>query len=173
MGKSPQSFGSDLLQYFGSYIYPLLDETRSELQSKVETTHGAPFGKVISIEECARNKLYDVKVDCWRNNVSKEPYKTRPGDLFILADAKPETVSDLLKEGRSWVFLIATEVFPIDQSEDNTTCLRFRVEASKEFDVNSGIQTPLFIIYLENIAPNMRIWKAMHMRTDARWKVQA
>lgn len=173
MGKSPQSFGSDLLQYFGSYIYPLLDETRSELQSKVETIHGAPFGKVISIEECARHKLYDVKVDCWRNNVSKEPYETRPGDLFILADAKPETVSDLLKEGRSWVFLIATELFPIDQSEDNTTCLRFRVEASKEFDVNSGIQTPLFIIYLENIAPNMRIWKAMHMCTDARWKVQA
>nr|XP_011463726.1 PREDICTED: uncharacterized protein LOC101298122 [Fragaria vesca subsp. vesca] len=174
LGKSPQSFGSDLLQYFGSYIYPLLDETRSELQSKVETIHGAPFGKVISIEACARNKLCDVKVDCWRNNVSKEPYETRPGDLFILADAKPETVSDLLKEGRSWVFLIATELFPIDQSEDNTTCLRFRVKASKEFDINSGIQTPLFIIYLENIAPNMRIWKAMHMCTDAthaRWKV--
>ncbi|KAM5566524.1 hypothetical protein ABKV19_014932 [Rosa sericea] len=158
-------------QYFASYKYPLLEDTRAQLQCRIETMYRAPFGKVISIQQSNPHvtKQYSVKVESWRNSVSKE-CKTRPGDLFILADAKAEIVSDLQKEGRSWMFLIAIEVFPKSKSEDDGTSLHFKARASKKFDVNSGIPTSLFIIFLENIGPNIKIYKAMHMCTSARWR---
>ncbi|XP_061990633.1 uncharacterized protein LOC133709044 [Rosa rugosa] len=153
-------------------LYKHQEDTRAQLQCRIGTMYKAPFGKVISIQESNPHgtKQYNVKVDSWRNSVSKE-CKTRPGDLFILADAKAESVSDLQKEGRSLVFLIAIEVFPKSRSEDDGTSLHFKARTSKKFDVNSGIPTSLFIIFLENIGPNIRIDKAMHMCTSARWRL--
>ena len=99
MDKIPESFLS-VKDYFGAFVFPLLEETRAELASCMDVIHGAPFAEVISLNESKPHgaSLYDVKVDYWKNKFSdrgKEPYKTLPGDIFIISDAKPETVSDL------------------------------------------------------------------------------
>ncbi|XP_008236769.1 PREDICTED: uncharacterized protein LOC103335533 [Prunus mume] len=171
--KIPESFQS-VQDHFGSYSYPLLDETRTQLRSSMETMDRAPYSKIISVEELNPygTKLYDIKVDCWRNlstDCSKGPYKILPGDVFVLADTRPETVSDLQKLGSSWALLVVTEVSK-NKNEDDRTALHFKVKASKEFEVNHSIHTSLFMVFLLNIAPYIRIWKAMHMSGSATWK---
>ncbi|CAL8090382.1 unnamed protein product [Prunus armeniaca] len=171
--KIPESFDS-VKHYFSSYLYPLLEETRAQVHSSMETVDRSPFAKVAAFEKCNPygpygENVYHIKVDGWGNRFNdrgKEPYKTLPGDLLIvLADAKPETVSDLQRVGRSfWAFVSVTYV-PENEDEDDidSTSLYFRVKASKEFEVNDGTHTSLFLVFLVNLIPNSRIWKALHM----------
>ncbi|XP_021823635.1 uncharacterized protein LOC110764898 [Prunus avium] len=167
--KIPESFDS-VQHYFSSYLYPLLEETRAQVHSSMETIDRAPSAEVVGCEECNPygpygENVYDIKVDCWRNRFNdrgKEPYKTLPGDLFVLADAKPETVSDLQRVGTgrsSWAFVSVTNV-PENEDEDDidSTSLYFRVKASKDIT-----HTSLFLVFLVNLIPNSRILKALHM----------
>ncbi|PQP95381.1 uncharacterized protein Pyn_27242 [Prunus yedoensis var. nudiflora] len=167
--KIPESFHS-VQHYFGSYLYPLLEETRAQVHSSMETIYRAPFAEVVGFEECEPygKNLYDIKVDFWRNRFSdrgKEPYKTLPGDLFVLADAKPETVSDLQRVGRSWAFVSVTDVSE-NKNEDDSTSRYFKVKASKECEFNDSTHRSLFLVFLENLVPNRRIWKGLHMSSD-------
>ncbi|EXB88355.1 Helicase SEN1 [Morus notabilis] len=159
--KIPESFRS-VRQYFASYVNPLLEETRAELHSSMETLYRAPFAEVISFEEAKPygTKVYQVKVNYWRskfnNGRGKEPYKTLPGDILVLAHCKPETVSDLQSLGKSWAFLSL-----IDIRGDGGT--NFKVKASKEFENNVKTKSPLYVIFLVNVIPQKRIWEALHM----------
>ncbi|GKC35948.1 UvrD-like helicase, ATP-binding domain, P-loop containing nucleoside triphosphate hydrolase, partial [Tanacetum coccineum] len=64
--------------YFGSFVYPLLEETRSELASSLEIMYKAPFADILSFKE------------------------STTGDLLLLVDGKPESLSDLKRVGRRW-----------------------------------------------------------------------
>jgi hypothetical protein len=140
----------------------------------METIDSAPFAQVVEFKKSKRQ--YKIKVDYWQNRFSdggKEPYKTLPGDLFVLANAKPETVSDLELPERSWSFVSVTRLSQYvsnvskndgDGDEDENaedTCLRFEVVSSKEFEVDES--TSLFVVFMVNLIPNARIWKALHM----------
>ncbi|TQD88449.1 hypothetical protein C1H46_025973 [Malus baccata] len=180
--KIPESFDS-APHYFGSYSFPLLEETRAKVQSSMETIDRAPFAEVVAFNE-SKSKfdetwIYNIKVDEWRNRFSergKEPYKTLPGDLFVLADAKPETVSDLQRVGRSWTFVSVTNITENKISENKredefndeiieTEIKEFKVKASKRFQVNDNKSTPasVFVVFLVNLITNSRIWAALHM----------
>ncbi|XP_060669691.1 uncharacterized protein LOC132799244 isoform X1 [Ziziphus jujuba] len=164
--RIPESFKS-FQHYFGSYDYPLLEETRAQLHSTMEIIWIQPFAEVISFEESKPygTKIYEVKVDYWRNRFcerGKEPYKTLTGDVFALADVKPETVSDLQRAGRSWAFLSVTKITD-DDNEDGLSSTFFKVTASKEFKLDNEMRSPSFVIFLGNLIPNRRIWKALHM----------
>ncbi|KAL6219234.1 hypothetical protein ACLB2K_012440 [Fragaria x ananassa] len=170
--KIPESFHS-IEHYFGCYLYPLLEgeETRAQVHSSMETIHSAPYAIAVSFENAKPygRKLYNNKVDHWRNRFSdcgKEPYKTFPGDIFVLANAKPETDSDLQRVGRSWAFGSVSEVSE-NENKDDTTSLYFKIRASKELDgsVSEVLMStaPLFVVFLLNLIPNGRIWKALHM----------
>jgi hypothetical protein len=153
-------------QYLGSYVYLLLEETRAQLHSSIEIISEAPFAEVIAFDEAKPygSNLYDVKVNSWRNRFGvhgKEPYKTLPGDIFVLADAKPEDVSDLQRIGRQWAFVTVSKI-PDDENEDNSTCTNFKVKALKDTEV-IGVQKSLFVVFLINTTTNKRIWNALHM----------
>ncbi|XP_068336676.1 uncharacterized protein [Pyrus communis] len=149
----------------------------------METIDRAPFAQVVAFKE-SKSKfdetwIYNIKVDEWRNRFSergKEPYKTLPGDLFVLADAKPETVSDLQRVGRSWTFVSVTNITENKISENKredefndeiteTEIKEFEVKASKGFKVTDNKSTPAsrFVVFLVNLITNGRIWKALHM----------
>jgi acyl-CoA thioesterase len=133
----------------------------------MEIISNAPFAEVRAFDESKPygKNLYDVKIDSWRNRFSspgKEPYKTLPGDLFVLADAKPEDVSDLQRTGRQWAFVTVTKIQE-DENEDNSTSTSFKVKASKDIGDDAGIQKSLFLIFLINTVTNKRIWNALHM----------
>ncbi|KAK7359560.1 hypothetical protein VNO77_01521 [Canavalia gladiata] len=162
------SFNS-IQHYFGSYMYPLLEETRAQLCSSMETLSSAPFAEVISLEEAKShgNALYKVKTVSWKNRFSrpgKELYKTLAGDVFILADFKPETVNDLQRVGRTWTFLLSAGVVEDGLEDDDTEIMStIKAVASKDIDLDEEGQKYLFIIFLTNIIPNRRIWNALHM----------
>ncbi|KAM6546583.1 hypothetical protein CsatB_027319 [Cannabis sativa] len=161
--KIPGSFRS-VEDYLESYDNPLFEETRAELHSSMEMMHRAPFAEVISFEEALLNgkKLYQVRVSSWRNvssNGGRESYKTIPGDIFVLANSKPENVKDLQREGMSWTFLSLVD----HQGGVNTT--QFKVKASKGFKHETMKQqsSSLYVIFLVNVMPQIRIWEALHM----------
>ncbi|KAK7319208.1 hypothetical protein RJT34_03926 [Clitoria ternatea] len=161
--------------YFGSYVYPLLEETRAQLCSSMEILSSAPFAEVTSLEEAYayNGKLYNVKIDTWKNRFSghgKELYKTLVGDVFILADFKPETVNDLQREGRMWNFVLSARVAEDQAEDDGDTSIMstFKVAAFKDIDLREAGQKSLFIVFLTNIIPNRRIWNALHMSRNSR-----
>ncbi|CAL5430271.1 unnamed protein product [Camellia sinensis] len=179
--KIPESFQS-VKHYFGSFVFPLLEETRAELASSMEIIQEAPFAKVISLNACELYGTlhYDIEVDYWRNR-GKDPYKTLPGDVFIVSDAKPESVYDLQQGGRTWTFATVTNIIE-DETEDeigegledeiedetkdengrgNNSSTFFKVKASRDIEVKGGMRQSLFVVFLRNITTNKRIWSAL------------
>jgi hypothetical protein len=133
----------------------------------MEIISNAPFAEVIAFDESKPygKNLYDVKVDSWRSRCSvlgKEPYKTLPGDILVLANAIPEDVSDLRRTGCQWAFVTVTKIPEDEENEEedeeneNTS---FTVKALEDI----GIQKSLFLIFLINTTPNKRIWNSLHM----------
>ncbi|KAL3506739.1 hypothetical protein ACH5RR_032121 [Cinchona calisaya] len=153
--------------YLGSYIFPLLEETRTGLASAMEIIQRAPFAEVVTIDEVKPHGSlsYDVKVDCWRNRLierGRELYKTLPGDILVMSDSKPETTSDLRRMKWSWTFASVIGIEG-DEIDDARTSTKFKVRTSKEIDVKGGDQKSLNVVFLINITTNKRIWNALHM----------
>ncbi|TXG56681.1 hypothetical protein EZV62_017994 [Acer yangbiense] len=168
--KIPETFQS-VEQYFGSFVYPLLEETRAQLCSSFDTIEEAPYAQVVVLEKSHPrygSGSYNVKVDEWRNRFSsgKEPYKTLPGDVLILADAKLESASDLQRLGRMWTFVLVTKIPDEDEDEDEIHYIHFdfdfKIEASKGHQVDTDMRRSLFVFFLINIIPSKRIWNSLH-----------
>nr|XP_043619871.1 regulator of nonsense transcripts 1 homolog [Erigeron canadensis] len=162
--KIPLTFDSEQ-QYFSSFVYPLLEETRAELASSLENIHRYPSAHILSIHEATRDgeAVYDVKVGPWRNTSferGKLPYQTLPGDLFIFMHGKAESVSDLQRMGRTWAFSLVSKIKENDNEDDfEATPSRFTVKASQPVKFQDG----MFVVFLKNIKIQTRIWDSLHM----------
>ncbi|KAE8637320.1 hypothetical protein CSA_019106 [Cucumis sativus] len=159
--KIPKSFETEE-QYKGSYIFPLLEETRAELCSNLKTIQKAPFSQVISIETSNTKKdkiLFNVNVSSWRNTYGgkgQQPYKSLPGDFFVILDVDPQTItSDYLEKSSklNWAFAW------LGQVNDNNTPTHLKLHISNSMDQLKS--TPLFIVFLMNLTTNLRIWKTL------------
>ena len=158
MENIPLSFVSEN-HYFGSFVYPLLEETRCELASSMEIMYRAPFADIIAFNESksGENMLYDVTVGPWKNQFSerdKDAYHTLPGDLLILVHGKPESVSDLQRLGRTWAFSL------VKNNKDDSTSIK--VKASKPMEFQDG----MFVVFVMNLTTQKRIWKSLHMHRN-------
>ncbi|KAJ0096253.1 hypothetical protein Patl1_15696 [Pistacia atlantica] len=163
--KIPKSFQSRN-QYFRSYDFPLLEETRAQLHSGMNIISRTPFAKLVSLKKSRPygKKLYEIKIDYWRNSTNrrKDTYKTLPGDVLVLADAKPETASDLQGVGRMWTFVSVTKI------SGSGSTISLKIQASKDIEVDDEKTKSLFIIFLTNITPNKRIWSSLHMSQNSK-----
>ena len=158
MKNIPLSFVSKN-HYFGSFVYPVLEETRCEMASSMEIMNRAPFADIIAFNESrsGENMLYDVTVGPWKNQFSergKDAYNTLAGDLLILVDGKPESVSDLQRLGRTWAFSL------VKNNEDDSTSIK--VKASKPIEFQDG----MFVVFVMNLTTQKRIWKSLHMHRN-------
>ena len=148
--------------YLGSFVDPLLEETRAELASSMEVMYRAPYAELCFLNEAKGDVkcLYDITVGPWRNRFNergKEPYKTLPGDLLILADGKPESVADLQRVGRFWSFALVDK---ISDDDINSTSTNFKVKTFQEMEFQDG----MFVIFLMNVTTQKRIWNSLHMK---------
>jgi hypothetical protein len=145
----------------------------------MEILSSSPYAEVVSIEQKQSHSYgrnhYVVKTDTWKNRSAghgKELYKTLFGDVFILADFKPENVNDLTRSGNMWSFVLSAgildEEIKEDDHDDTKLMSTFKVIASKDIDIDEMGQKSLFIIFLTNITPNRRIWNALHMDGDSK-----
>nr|GEW37032.1 UvrD-like helicase, ATP-binding domain, P-loop containing nucleoside triphosphate hydrolase [Tanacetum cinerariifolium] len=153
--------------YLGSFVDPLLEETRAELASSMEVMYRAPYAELCFLNEAKGDVkcLYDIAVGPWKNRFNergKEPYKTLPGDLLILADGKPESVADLQRVGRIWSFALVDKVSDDDNEDDinNSTSTSFKVKTFQEMEFQEG----MFVIFLMNVTTQKRIWNSLHMK---------
>ena len=158
MEKIPLTFESEQ-HYFSSFVYPLLEETRFELASSMEIMHRAPFADIISFNKSnnGENMVYDVTVGHWRNQCSergKDDYYTLLGDLLLLVDGKPESVSDLKRVGRTWALTL------VKSNEDD--CKSVSVKASQPIEFQDG----MFAFFVMNVTSQKRIWNSLHMHRN-------
>ncbi|KAK3421345.1 hypothetical protein EUGRSUZ_G01997 [Eucalyptus grandis] len=161
----PETFQS-VQHYLGSQVYPLLEETRASLCSSLENISSQPFTEVTDSVKCTRSgNTYAVKAGRWSNESNtrgKETYKTLPGDILILTDAKPATVPDLERSGRRWVLASVKMIGGDNEENKATSSTNFTVMALLDHEVNNPWK-PIYAIFLTNIATNRRIWDALHM----------
>lgn len=158
MEKIPLSFDS-LDQYFGSFINPLLEETRAHLHSSMDPISKAPFAQVISFEEINPKDLgfYKIQINRWKNGHKESPI---PGDIFILSDIKPNVVSDLQRFGKTWTF--ASFVPQNEDDDNNKTSTSFTLKTWQP-NFKMSPNQPMFLLYLVNVLSYIRIWNALNM----------
>ncbi|KAI6677277.1 hypothetical protein NL676_038073 [Syzygium grande] len=161
-----QEIFKSVQQYLGSYVYLLLEETRASLCSSMENISLLPFTEVADFVECKRSgNSYAFEAGRWRNESNtrgKETYKTLPGDILILTDAKLATVPDLERSGRRWAFGSVRMIGGDDEEDEAMSSTNFQVEALLDHEVNNSWK-PMYAYFLINIATNRRIWNALHM----------
>ncbi|XVF85504.1 hypothetical protein PTKIN_Ptkin17bG0122900 [Pterospermum kingtungense] len=142
--------------------------------ASMELIARAPYAELMNLYKSKSHGdlSFDVNVDFWRNRSSdrgKEQYKTLPGDIFVIADAKPETASDLQRLGRTWTFALVTNVLNSEDddeagNEDSSSSTSFKVKVLEDITSKDEIQKSLFVVYLMNVTTNRRIWSALHMK---------
>ncbi|KAL2487580.1 uncharacterized protein Fot_40872 [Forsythia ovata] len=159
-------------QYLGSYVYPLLEETRADLASAVDSIYNAPFAEVIALDASKpydiHTMLYHVKVDSWKNRLGdrgREPYRTLPGDVVLLSNGKPESVADLQRVGWTWTFASVTGIGE-DENDDNYKFTNFKVKTWNCIEVEDGQHKSLYVVFLTNMTTYQRIWNALCMRKN-------
>ncbi|CAH9085205.1 unnamed protein product [Cuscuta europaea] len=153
--------------YLGCYTFPLLEETRATVASSLEVMDKAPFAQVISFELSngrGKGTHYSIKVESWKRRVNDEGerYKTLPGDLVVISDGKPETVSDLNRVGWNWTF--ASVAYVPDDDDMSSTC--FTVKMPIDFGDIIGDDATIHTIFLANLTTNKRIWNAVGMKRN-------
>ncbi|KAI6690176.1 hypothetical protein NL676_027004 [Syzygium grande] len=162
-GDHPESFQS-VEQYLASYTFPLLEETRASLCSSMQDVSKLPFAKVTGFVKGKKN-AYHVEVDSWRNRSSdrgKEPYKTLPGDVLMLTNAKPDTIPSLERFAGRWAFASVAEIAG-DADGNAQTSTKFRVEAFLDNEVNDHrTWESMYAVFLINAVTNNRIWNVLH-----------
>lgn len=167
MDKIPESFKT-VDHYLGSFRYPLLEETRADIAASLEVIDKAPYGELISFDEKPDGSLcFNVKVDYWRNLSvdGKESYRTTPGDIVIISDAKPETASDLLRFRWNWTFASVTSISE-DENDDLTASTSFKVKFARDMEISKEMRKSFYIVYLVNALPSKRVWSALRMRRN-------
>lgn len=158
--RIPDSFES-VEHYLNSFCCPLLEDTRAELSSKLGSISSSPYAQVISLDESKHRKmLYDVKVN-WRSSSNEPSRMPFNGDIVVLTEAKPETISDFRRFNRTWSFGCITKI-----SGDNDDTL-LRVKVPKELEVEGRFSKLLYVVFITNITTSNRIWDALHSFGDA------
>lgn len=144
-----------------------MEETRVRVASSIEVINKAPFAEVVNIDE---GKPYGAlsyhEVDSWRNRLidrGRELYRILPGDILIVSDSKPETVTDLQRTKWTWNFASVNGVVEDELHDSSCSPTKFSIKSAMEIDVNARKQKPFFVVFLTNITTDKRIWSALHM----------
>nr|XP_043619930.1 uncharacterized protein LOC122591746 [Erigeron canadensis] len=162
--RIPLTFDSEA-QYFSSFIYPLLEETRAQVASSLEFINILPYAEITNIQKANSDIsfMYDVTVGPWRNRSferGKPPYETFPGDLLIFMDGKAESVSNLQRMGRTWALSLVRKMKDNDNGDDiDNTLMSFKVDASQHIEFQDG----MFVVFLLNTTIPKRIWNSLHI----------
>ncbi|KAH7664499.1 DNA helicase protein [Dioscorea alata] len=163
--KNPLTFES-MKSYLNSYTFPMLEEVRADIASCLEAIAQAPFTNILEINKIGPEKqlLYHIKIGRQNASVGKnEIYIPKRGDIFVLTDRRPKLVSDLIQNGRSYRIAIVSKG---GDDDDEMPPDKYNISLSKSLDNDQfcdigNSKTPLFAVYLLNIATSSRMWRAI------------
>lgn len=155
--------------YFESFKLPIVEETRAELSSKLQSISRAPYAGIESLlesksKQCGNSRVYEIKIDHWRNICCNGVHgkvascKALPGDVFVFTDAKPETISDLEAVlWNKWTLGLAETV------EDGNVLFRVNTSNANVVGASDVHGKPWYLVFLMNIRTSEGIWNALHM----------
>ncbi|KAI3889205.1 hypothetical protein MKX03_024659, partial [Papaver bracteatum] len=152
----PETFTSPE-QYFNSFRYPLHEETRAELFSKMNNLTQSPTCAIKYLTEhndfFMYNELIYTMIVEKKIKPEKEVYIPMGGDVIAFSDVK----CDLTRI--SYIPALVQEV------EDEGKAYIVKILASKPLEFDEGSQKKfehLFAVFLVNVATNCRIWRTLN-----------
>ncbi|KAK1380720.1 P-loop containing nucleoside triphosphate hydrolases superfamily protein [Heracleum sosnowskyi] len=162
----PHSFSS-LGDYLSSFVYPLVEETKAELCSKLESLSTAPFAKIISLCSSAQfvNRHYEIVFGKWKESsksLKKVARQTKAGDLIVFTQPKPDQNFSAGRLGRSWCFGYVTKILKHEYNERLIYTPHFEVSTSIKLEAALDVSKPIYAVFLMNMTTNNRIWNALH-----------
>ncbi|XP_074320395.1 helicase sen1-like isoform X2 [Silene latifolia] len=161
--KIPDTFSSTA-EYLKSFKLPLIEETRADFCSGLESIAESPASEIKAIWIAKGHKPpqdlhYEVTIkpipDLYNPGGH---YAPESGDVFALSSTKPQNVGDLVRPGGNIVF-----AFVDLASEDEPSILITPSEILNRSELLSKKKgTRLFATFVMNLTTNKRIWKALH-----------
>lgn len=166
MNAIPHSFSS-LGEYLSSFVYPLIEETKSEICSKVESLSTAPFAKITTLCSSPQfvNRHYEIVFSKWKesfHSLKKVPRQAKSGDLIVFTQAKPDKNFSVRRLGRSWCLGFVTKILKHEFNERLIYTPHFEVSTSIKLEAALDVSKPFYAVFLMNMTTNNRIWNALY-----------
>nr|CAD1844653.1 unnamed protein product [Ananas comosus var. bracteatus] len=168
--KIPKTFTS-LEHYLSSYTFPLIEETRADMCSALESFAHAPLIEVISMEDFMPIKLtYRIVVanstQSTSNPEEAETYTPKDADIFVLSDVKPKHLSDLTRNQSAYVIASVLRAGENETLPPNHLIIKASRSVGVEKDGETNrLKKPLFAVFLINMTTFTRMWKSLDLES--------
>ncbi|XP_019172080.1 PREDICTED: probable helicase MAGATAMA 3 [Ipomoea nil] len=151
--------------YLKSFIYPLLEETRADLCSNINSLRNAPACEVLDVKTSKDFKLpkdlfYEVRLKTGRegdDGEARTPYKPEAGNLIAFSDVRPKRSEDLNRPKTP--YLIAEVLGKEDEGSDWVSILSSKPITFRRMEVGAK----LFVVHLTSLTTNVRIWNCLNV----------
>ncbi|KAL2921531.1 putative helicase MAGATAMA 3 [Bienertia sinuspersici] len=166
--KIPYTFSSTS-EYLSSFQYPLIEETRAELSSGLESVAQSPACEISELRisknfkppkslyyEISTKKIMDVEN-------SGGHYELQSGDLIALTSVRPQSIEDLIRPNE--FFLLVAFVKELNGDKPSIEILASQ-EVEPQF--RSKKHERIFATFLMNITTNLRIWISLNSDPKSR-----
>ncbi|CAN6464154.1 unnamed protein product [Victoria cruziana] len=155
MPPIPQRFSSTE-QYFSTFMVPLLEETRVEMKSCLESIWKDPHRHTFRIRNCS-NWVQDKQTSSWKVKAAAESLKggnrLRKADMVILCNLSSPPVGELYcTQLRSRCLLASVASAVLTRGKITLTMRKFP---------SVGAEDGYFAIVVTNITAQQRVWDAL------------
>lgn len=173
MRQIPKTFPSEA-HYLNSFVSPLIEETRTELQSSIKMVSEAPAWEIINIDYSKgynppNDLLYKIEINTTFDK-NGDIFEPEPGQLIALTDRRPTCIHDLSKPGSSFIIASIRRVRKYENTED---VYEIQILTSKPIQLEEYLQLQkddryicVFAVYLGNLTTHIRIWNALNSDPD-------
>ncbi|KAJ3689681.1 hypothetical protein LUZ61_018845 [Rhynchospora tenuis] len=157
--KIPLEFQS-VDEYLESYRLPLIEETRAELFSSLETISEVPSAEIQQIELCDTKLGLVCVMDILAGGFyGANEYEPKNGDVFLLTSLKPNSIDDLMRYGVTYCLAIVKKV--VERELEKVLVKQFTMSVSPTITSSDEIQRCTCALYLTSTVTNSRIWRAL------------
>ncbi|KAG4920415.1 hypothetical protein JHK86_049228 [Glycine max] len=172
----PTAFWS-VSHYLKSFIFPLIEETRTDLCSSMKMLSEAPACEITDINlsedySPPHDLLYQIEMKTIVASDKKgDVYEPEVGHLIALTDKRPTCIDDLNKHGNSYLIALIRKV---RKKNDDENVFEVQILASQPIKLEMYWQEDDkyiygiygFAVYLFSLTTNMRIWNALNSDPD-------
>uniref|UniRef100_A0A803LZS6 Uncharacterized protein n=1 Tax=Chenopodium quinoa TaxID=63459 RepID=A0A803LZS6_CHEQI len=163
--KIPDIFVSST-HYLSSFKMPLIEETRADYCSGLESVAQSPVCEISHIwlskhyKPSKKRFIYDIltkPITDDENYNNRYYYEPQSGDIFAVTNRRPRSIEDLIRFDKS------VHIAFVSRTEEDSPVIE--ILSSENIDrqrLNEKNNERLFVTYLMNVTTNMRIWAALH-----------
>ncbi|KAK9683293.1 hypothetical protein RND81_10G129600 [Saponaria officinalis] len=161
--KIPDTFSSTA-EYLKSFKLPLIEETRADFCSGLESIAESPASEISTISIDKGHKPpqelhYKITIkpvtDLYNPGGHYDP---QSGDVFALSSVRPRNVGDLVRPGQKIIFAFVVMASEADPSISITPS----EELNRSELLSKTKEAKLFATFVMNLTTNKRIWTALH-----------